>query len=56
MAEDWLVRITAELKSESDYTERALLSAVLSYQDDLKQRRMNAEGELDGRIWNHEQW
>lgn len=56
MADDWFEQTITELQKSGDYREQALLAAVLKYQQELKRRTVNAQGELDGRIWNHEQW
>ncbi|WP_261807050.1 hypothetical protein [Lapidilactobacillus luobeiensis] len=57
MDEQWLQQTLAELSSKMpQYQDRALLAATQIYVTELAQRLTNGQGELDGRIWNHEQW
>ncbi|WP_207233289.1 hypothetical protein [Holzapfeliella floricola] len=43
-------------KTKNNYEKRALLSYLNQFQHQLEVRHDLAEGELDGRLWNHEQW
>ncbi|MGX4644525.1 hypothetical protein [Holzapfeliella sp. JNUCC 80] len=57
MKNDWMKAIIEEAsKSENNYEKRALLSYLDQFQHQLEVRHDLAEGELDGRLWNHEQW
>lgn len=57
MDEQWLDQVLGELAAQApQYQERALLAATQTYVSELAQRLANGQGELDGRIWNHEQW
>ena len=55
--DDWLTTTLTELAQQnSAYQTRALLQQTALYAAELAQRIELSEGELDGRIWNHEQW
>ncbi|MFC6315661.1 hypothetical protein ACFQHW_08815 [Lapidilactobacillus achengensis] len=57
MDEQWLQQTLADLSQQlPQYQDRALLAVTQTYVADLAQRLVNGQGELDGRIWNHEQW
>ena len=55
--DDWLTTTLTKLAQQSTtYQDRALLIQTAKYAAALAQRTEQNEGELDGRIWNHEQW
>lgn len=57
MTESWAAQTLRELQNKApDYRQQALLQAAADYADKLTKRIDLSEAELDGRIWNHEQW
>lgn len=55
--ETWLIQELENLIAQTpDYEKRALLHATIDMVHEQTKRIEQAQGELDGRIWNHEQW
>lgn len=57
MTETWTAQTLRALQTNAqNYRDQALLQAAADYVQKLTARIDLSEGELDGRIWNHEQW
>lgn len=48
--------IEQEKNSAAEYEKRALLQYVSEYLVELDKRIEQKEGQLDGELWNHEEW
>ncbi|CAJ1183852.1 hypothetical protein FD33_GL000419 [Companilactobacillus paralimentarius DSM 13238 = JCM 10415] len=60
MAEDTGVWLSKELSKLADkqkaYENRAFLTAMKKVVEEQNDRMKLLQGEVDGRLWNHEQW
>ncbi|MFH5811627.1 hypothetical protein [Companilactobacillus sp. FL22-1] len=53
----WLKNKVNELsKEQHSYENRAFLVAMENIIDEQNRRLEQLKGEVDGRLWNHEQW
>ncbi|GEO79847.1 hypothetical protein FD29_GL001550 [Companilactobacillus mindensis DSM 14500] len=53
----WLSQELAKLsKKQNSYENRAFLAAMKKVADEQNERTEKLQGEVDGRLWNHEQW
>ncbi|WP_334333273.1 MULTISPECIES: hypothetical protein [unclassified Companilactobacillus] len=53
----WLAeQIEALSKKQKDYENRAFLIAMKTAVEEQNDRLRLLKGEVDGRLWNHEQW
>jgi len=53
----WLSKQVDELsKKQKAYENRAFLTAMKKVVDEQNERMELMKGEVDGRLWNHEQW
>jgi len=53
----WLSQQLRELsKKQEAYENRAFLTAMQTVVEEQNKRLEQLKGEVDGRLWNHEQW
>ncbi|MQS76344.1 hypothetical protein [Companilactobacillus halodurans] len=53
----WLAKEISELaKKQTAYENRAFLLAMKKVVKEQNERTELLKGEVDGRLWNHEQW
>ncbi|KRL68189.1 hypothetical protein [Companilactobacillus versmoldensis] len=53
----WLVeQVKALAKKQPEYEDRAFLYALQSVIKEQQKRTEQIQGELDGRLWNHDNW
>ncbi|MFD1418656.1 hypothetical protein [Companilactobacillus keshanensis] len=53
----WLLKQIDELSAnQKDYEKRALLFALKKVVTEQQTRIEQAQGELDGRLWDHDNW
>lgn len=53
----WLLKQIDELSArQNDYEKRALLLALNKVVSEQQIRIEQAQGELDGRLWDHDNW
>ncbi|WP_125713913.1 hypothetical protein [Companilactobacillus kedongensis] len=53
----WLLKQIDELSArQNDYEKRALLLALKKVVSEQQIRIEQAQGELDGRLWDHDNW
>ncbi|WP_179396272.1 hypothetical protein [Lacticaseibacillus absianus] len=54
---EWLLEQAAALEqAATDYAERAMWASLQDHIRQQARRIEQAEGELDGRAWDHQQW
>jgi hypothetical protein len=49
-------RTSQVIKKQNSYENRAFLAAMKKVADEQNERTEKLQGEVDGRLWNHEQW
>lgn len=53
----WLIQEIDQLSSrQDDYEKRALLTSLKKVVFEQQKRIEQAQGELDGRLWDHNNW
>ncbi|KRK95787.1 hypothetical protein [Companilactobacillus futsaii] len=53
----WLSQTVSDLSTkQTQYENRAFLVAMKKVIEEQNKRQAQLEGEVDGRLWNHEQW
>ena len=54
---EWAQQTLAQLaQTEPNFDQRALYQAVSRQLKEVQQRLNEAEGEIDGRSWDHQHW
>ncbi|MGX7174260.1 DUF948 domain-containing protein [Enterococcus ratti] len=56
MMEKWVLKQLEELSESTDYETKALLHETKQLLMEISDRIEQLQGEIDGKIWDHQKW